>query len=358
MALGVLVVGDVINDILVETAAPIVAGEDNPAGIRARAGGSAANQAAWLGWMGADVTFAGRVGAADVEFHRAELARFGVRAHLAADPVTSTGSIVVLVGADGERTFITDRGANLRLAADDVPAALLDDVALLHLTGHTLFEPGPREVVLGLIARARSRRIPFSVDPGSAAFLANLTPGEFLRWTDGAAICFPNRDEAAVLVGPTRMAQGEAAPVPSADLAATGQAAAGPEVTDPLAMAAFLTLHYGAVVLKLGADGALLATADREPQRFPARQMTVRDTTGAGDAFCAGFLAAWLAREALAEAMGAGGRAAATAVSTLGGRPEPRAERRHSPLRLICPDSACWSRCWWLIRLARRRGGG
>jgi sugar/nucleoside kinase (ribokinase family) len=349
MASGVLVVGDVINDILVETAAPIVAGEDNPAAVRARAGGSAANQAAWLGWIGADVTFAGRVGASDVEFHRAELARFGVRAHLAADQVTPTGSIVVLVGADGERTFITDRGANLRLAADDVPAALLDDVALLHLTGYTLFEPGPREVALSLIARARSRGIPFSVDPGSAAFLANLAPGEFLRWTDGAAVCFPNRDEAAVLAGPTRMPRGEADPVPSADLAATGHAAAaaGPKVTDPLAMAALLTLHYGTVVLKLGAEGALLATAGAEPQRFPARQATVRDTTGAGDAFCAGFLAAWLAgggcpgggdsrtgdvsgvrghgpaRDGLATPVEAGMRAAAAAVSVLGGRPYP-----------------------------------
>ena len=209
MASGVLVVGDVINDILVEAAASIVAGEDNPAAIRARAGGSAANQAAWLGRMGADVTFAGRVGAADAEFHRAELARFGVRARLAADKAAPTGSIVVLVEADGERTFITDRGANLRLATADVPAALLDDVALLHLTGYTLFEPGPREVALGLIARARSRGIPFSVDPGSAAFLASLAPGEFLRWTDGAALCFPNRDEAAVLAGPIRMTQGD-----------------------------------------------------------------------------------------------------------------------------------------------------
>ena len=112
-------------------------------------------------------------------------------------------------------------------------------------------------------------------------------------------------------------------------------------------MAALLTLHYGAVVLKLGADGALLATAGAEPQRFPARPATVRDTTGAGDAFCAGFLAAWLAagdrpgegdsrtgdtsmarrdgaaRGGLATAVEAGMRAAAAAVSVLGGRPDP-----------------------------------
>jgi sugar/nucleoside kinase (ribokinase family) len=315
---GVLVVGDVINDILVKVPGPIAAGEDNPAVIRTRPGGSAANQAAWLGWMGADVTFAGRAGAGDAEFHRAELARFGVRAHLAADAAVSTGSIVVLVGADGERTFLTDRGANLRLAASDAPAALLDDVALLHLTGYTLFEPGPREVALGLIARARSRGIPFTVDPASAAFLAGLAPGEFLRWTDGAAACFANRDEAAVLAS--------AAEVPEAAASAATMAAA------------FLARHYDAVVIKLGADGALLATAGTGARRFPAHPVTVRDTTGAGDAFCAGFLATWLSgeggpgrpvapdgrvRPSLLAAMDAGARAAAIAVTGLGGRPEP-----------------------------------
>jgi sugar/nucleoside kinase (ribokinase family) len=312
MVAGVLVVGDVINDILVEVPGPISAGEDNPAAIRSRPGGSAANQAAWLGWMGAEVTFAGRAGAGDVEFHRAELARFGVRAHLAADEAVPTGSIVVLVGADGERTFLTDRGANLRLAASDAPAALLDDMALLHLTGYTLFEPGPREVALGLIARARSRGIPFTVDPASAAFLADLAPGEFLQWTDGAAACFANRDEAAVLAS--------AAEVPGEETAA-----------------AFLARHYDAVVIKLGADGALLTTAGTGARRFPAHPAAVRDTTGAGDAFCAGFLATWLSgeggpgqpvapdgqvRQSLLAAMDAGGRAAAIAVSGLGGRPE------------------------------------
>jgi sugar/nucleoside kinase (ribokinase family) len=317
-----LLVGDVINDILVETAAPIVAGQDNPAAIRARAGGSAANQAAWLGWMGADVTFAGRVGAADVEFHQAELARFGVLAHLAADAAAATGSIVVLVAADGERTMITDRGANLRLTAADVPAALLDDIALLHLTGYTFFEPGPREVALGLIARARRRGVPYTVDSGSAAFLARLEPGAFLRWTSGAAACFANRDEAAVLAGTA-------------------------QVGDAAEAAVFLARHYGAVVVKLGADGALLATAGADPEHFAAHPATVRDTTGAGDAFCAGFLAAWLsggdcpgggnsrpgdvlmaagdhaARGGLATAVQAGMRAAAVAVSVLGGRPDP-----------------------------------
>jgi sugar/nucleoside kinase (ribokinase family) len=288
------VVGDVINDILVETAGPVVDGEDNRAVIQTRPGGSAANQAAWLGWLGVDVVFAGRAGALDVELHRRELERFGVSAHLAADPAAATGSIVVLVGADGERTMITDRGANLRLQPADVPAALLDGVDLLHLTGYSLFEPGPRSVARQVMAEAAAREVPFGIDPASAAFLRELAPGAFLEWTRGAAVCFPNRDEAEVLAG-------------------------GP--AEPSALAGALVPYYGAVVVKLGASGSLVASRDGLVSRFPAHPAVVRDTTGAGDAFCAGFLAGWLRGQDVAGAVDAGAAAAALAVSTLGGRP-------------------------------------
>jgi len=290
----VLVIGDVINDILVETQGPLQEGADNPARIRSRPGGSAANQAAWMGHLGLDVVFAGRAGQADAELHQAELARFGVDARLAADQSAGTGSVVVLVGADGERTMITDRGANLRLAASDVPFGLLDDVALLHLTGHVLFEPGPRSVARDLIAQARRRGVPFTVDPGSTAFLARLPPAAFLEWTRGAAICFPNRDEAEVLSG----------------------------ATQPAEMAAILARHYDVVAMKLGPEGALVMRPGGTAEHIAVRPAVVRDTTGAGDAFCAGFLAAWLRGDGLAGGAHAATRAAAAAVSSLGGRPQ------------------------------------
>jgi sugar/nucleoside kinase (ribokinase family) len=95
-------------------------------------------------------------------------------------------------------------------------------------------------------------------------------------------------------------------------------------MADPASLAAELARHYGVVALKLGADGALIAaTGQKEPVKVPAVPALVRDTTGAGDAFCAGFLAAWLAGAALKAAATAGTRAASTAVSVLGGRPGP-----------------------------------
>lgn len=341
----VLVCGDVINDVLVRTRGPLAHGDDNPASILRRPGGSAANQAAWMAKLGLDVVFAGRVGARDADAHRRELARFGAEPWLAADESAATGTIVVLVSPDGERTMITDRGANLRLRPADVPAALLDGAALLHLTGYSFFDPGPRGVALGLIAQAAARGVPFTVDPSSAAFLAALEPGAFLAWTRGAAVCFPNQDEAAVLARHAAVSAGQA--VRGGEAVSAGEVVLGGPAeeaagSDELGVArgcagaaeiaAVLARHYGAVALKLGVCGAVLASAETPPVRIPAMAATVRDTTGAGDAFCAGFLAAWLTGASHVAATRAGLGAAAFAVSALGGRPDPpeTATRRES----------------------------
>jgi sugar/nucleoside kinase (ribokinase family) len=263
-----VVCGDVINDLLVKPRDGVTPGSDTLATILARPGGSAANQAAWMAHLGADVVFAGRVGARDAAYHRRELARVGVRAHLAADPEAETGSIVIMVAPDGERTMFTDRAANLRLRRSDVPADLLDGAVALHLTGYTFCEPQLLEVALWLLDAARARGLDVTIDPGSAAFLARLAPKAFLSWTEGAAVCFPNRDEAAVLTGEP----------------------------DPVSMAARLTRHYGVVVVKLGGAGCVLATPGEAPVVIAAHPARATDTTGAGDAFCGAFMSRWLAR--------------------------------------------------------------
>jgi sugar/nucleoside kinase (ribokinase family) len=292
---AVLVCGDVVNDVIVKPLGSVTRDSDTPAAIVTRPGGSAANQAAWLAHLGAEVIFAGRAGARDAEYHRHELAEAGVRAHLAADPDAETGSIVIMVAPDGGRTMFTDRGANLRLRSFDVPARLLDGATALHLTGYTFCEPPLLEVALWLLAQARSRELPVTIDPGSAAFLTRMPAGDFLRWTEGAALFFPNRDEAAVLTG---------------------------KPDDPDAMAARLTRHYGAVVLKLGGEGCVLAAPGAAPVRVPAHPANAQDTTGAGDAFCGAFLSRWLTDPGdLPAAARFASRIAATVVTRYGARP-------------------------------------
>jgi len=290
----------VINDVLVKPLDGVTPGSDAPAAVRAHPGGAAANQAAWMAHLGATVTFAGRVGTRDVGYHRRELTRVGVRACLAVDPEADTGSIVIMVAPDGERTMFTDRGANLRLEKEDLPASLLDDADVLHVTGYSFCEPPLLEVALWLLGQARSRGLAVTVDPGSAAFLARMERGAFLRWTDGAAICFPNRDEAAVLVGEA----------------------------DPVTMATRLNRHYDVVALKLGAAGCLLAMVGHPPVRVAAMAVQeARDTTGAGDAFCGAFMSRWLASgpyTQTADLVGAAefaARIAASVVTRFGARP-------------------------------------
>lgn len=293
----VLVVGDVIDDLIVHPHGPIRPDTDTPATIEPRPGGSGANQAAWLAEAGLTVRFVGRVGARDVARHAAELTRLGVEPVLIADDERPTGTIVVLVGDDATRTMLTDRGANLGLTAADLPDALLDDVDHLHLSGYALFEPGVRTAVLDLVHRAVARGIPWSVDPSSTGFLADVGVPAFLAWTTGAALLLPNLDEGRALTG----------------------------LEEPEAVAAALTAHAPLVALKLAADGALVARRGGPVERVAAPSVVVVDPTGAGDAFAAGFLAALLTGRTPRDAAAAGTALGARAVTTTGARP------RHDP---------------------------
>jgi sugar/nucleoside kinase (ribokinase family) len=268
-------------------------GADRRAAIRALPGGSGANQAAWLATEGVATTFAGRVGAADRSHQAGLLEAFGVDVFLTADEDVPTGVLITLIAPDGERSFLTDRAANLNLRAKDLPDRLLDGTDLLHVSGYSLFETGPRAAVLGLIGRAKGRSIPFSVDPSSYSFLVEVGGEAFFRSTAGAAILFPNEDEAAVLAGSD----------------------------DPDAQLRALTRRYPLVVLKRGAKGAVAADSSGARCSVPALAVEVLDTSGAGDAFFGGFLGAWLRGASLEASLKRAVELGSFAVTILGARP-------------------------------------
>ena len=108
----ILVIGDVMTDIIVRPEGPLARGSDRRASIAFLPGGSAANQAAWLASFGVGVDFVGRVGAADVQSETARLKAVGVTPWLAGDAERPTGRLIALIDASGERSFLTDRGAN------------------------------------------------------------------------------------------------------------------------------------------------------------------------------------------------------------------------------------------------------
>lgn len=288
----VLVVGDVVDDLVVRPLGTITEASDTAAQIRRSHGGSAANVAAWLGHLGADVRFAGRAGLDGAKRHAAALAAYGVDARIAADPDLPTATIVVTLDGEGERTMYVDRAANTTLAASDLSDDLLDGVGWLHLTGYSLFDDAVRPAVLDLAERARERGCGISVDPSSVGFLTGCGVAPFLDWVAGADVLLPNLPEAQFLTGES----------------------------DPERAAASLAARFPTVVVTQGTDGAVLADADGL-RRATASPTDVVDTTGAGDAFCAGFLSIWVDNPDGEAALAAGTATASRLVAKLGARP-------------------------------------
>jgi sugar/nucleoside kinase (ribokinase family) len=295
MSVPVLVVGDLMVDVVAVTHAPLAHGSDTDADVLWAGGGAGANVAAWLAHLGAEVALVARVGD-DLAGRGAvlELAEAGVDVRAVADPQRATGTCVVLVDAAGERTMLPDRGANLALAPGDLPADLWRAGAHLHLSGYTLLHPGSRAAGLAALQRARAAGMTVSIDPASAAPLRAAGADAVLEWLAGADLLLPNRDEAAEL---------------------TGEA-------DPVAAARVLARCAGAreVVVKLGPGGALW-TDGETVVTAPAPVAEVVDTTGAGDAFAAGWLAARGDGAEPAEALYLACASGAQAVGHPGARP-------------------------------------
>ncbi|MFD1081758.1 carbohydrate kinase family protein [Micromonospora andamanensis] len=291
----VLVVGDVVTDVVAVLSAPLAPGSDTPAAIRSTGGGQAANTASWLAAQGVPVTLVGAVGDDGAGRDRvAELTAAGVDCAVERVAGSATGTVIVLTVGD-ERTMVTERGANVRLAPGHVDAALAGtpDATHLHLSGYTLLDPESRPAGLRALAGARERGLTTSVDAASAAPLRAVGTAAFLDWVREVDLLLVNVDEATVLAGGL----------------------------EPAAQGRALTAAARRVVVKRGAAGAVWVDRDATIVTSSAHRVAVRDVTGAGDAFAAGLLSAWLAGAtpdgALARAADLGG----AAVAQVGARP-------------------------------------
>jgi sugar/nucleoside kinase (ribokinase family) len=259
-------------------------------------GGSGANIAAWLAVDGADVAFVGRRGSDIAGRNRdMELMGYGVDARLVMDPERPTGTCVVMVTHKGDGTMMSDPGANAALSPDDLPKDLFTPGGHLHVSGYTLINQGSRPAALAACQMAARAGMTVSVDAASSAPVERAGAEPFLQMSNGASLLLVNEAEATVLTGRD----------------------------DPEQAARVLNAWYPQVVLKMQADGALFYSGGRpDPVRAPAVPVErVVDRTGAGDAFCAGFLPPWLDKKPPGEALVSGCRLAAQALNVLGARP-------------------------------------
>ena len=239
---------------------------------------------------------------------RARLAELAAHGVICAVRVTSdapTGSVVVLAERT-ERTMLADRGANLLLSTVDIDGALDASGAVhLHLSGYPLLDAASRPAARHALRAAAARGATTSVDAASAGPLRRAGGPAFLSWVPGIDVLFANLDEARALVD--REDRAEARALVDRDDPAE-------ELARALASVARIA------VVKTGRHGAVSSSPDGT-FAVPAVPARVVDATGAGDAFAAGYLAAWLDGAPPEEALAAGTRWGAKVVALVGARP-------------------------------------
>jgi sugar/nucleoside kinase (ribokinase family) len=255
-------------------------------------GGCGSNTAIGLCALGVPTALMGRIGADDaaalVERHWERVGldtRFIRRV-----PDVQTAVSVGLIDGDAQPRFIHTPGANATLTADDldVPALAAEGVRFLHVGGFFVMPGVSGERLAEQLAMARSYGMLTSLD---VAISRNRSkPSDLWPCLPHVDFFFCNAREACFLTGED----------------------------DPVqAVHALRTRGVWAVVLKLGAEGCRVESADLS-ERVPGLPAEVVDTTGAGDAFAAGFIAATLRGDDPVAACRAGNAAGARIVSAFG----------------------------------------
>jgi sugar/nucleoside kinase (ribokinase family) len=280
----ILVIGDVIEDVIVIPESEIRENTDTKSKIHKSMGGQAANVASWLSHLGTEATFVGCVGSQDVAKLISELSERGIQTSLQSS-TKPTGSLVVLVQGES-RSMLTDRGANLDLNLREIDPT---GFSAVYLSGYSLLGRTTDEIS-DLVERVKQAGALLAIDPGSYGFIKDHGVDKFRALLALADLVFPNLEEEQLL-----NLQGRT----------------------PL------------TVVTMAQKGALAVWANGATVEIPGQTVRSVDPTGAGDAFCAGFLGRLVAtpnfrelsREAVEEALEAGTQAGSEAVQLVGARP-------------------------------------
>ncbi len=240
--------GDLVLDVIVRLEQPLAPGADATSRIVLRPGGQAANVAAWVATLGGSARFLGKRGRDDAgELAARHLRELGVEVVGPLEP-EGNGVIVSLVEPGGDRTMCSDRGVAPDLRPEEVDPSWLSGCELLHVSGYALLREPVRFAAARAVELARENGARISIDLSSWSAIRDYGPERFRADLVRLApeIVFANEDEDGIIGG------------------------AWP--------GAFW-------ILKRGAAGASFGGVERAVVAVEAL-----DTTGAGDAFAAGYL--------------------------------------------------------------------
>jgi sugar/nucleoside kinase (ribokinase family) len=256
-------------------------------------GGSACNTVVGVAALGGSAAYAGKTASDDLgRFYVDDLRKVGVSV-----PVPpgqgSTGTSVILITPDAQRTMLTHLGISTTLSPTDLPEQEIAKSEYLYVEGYLFPGDSTRAAALRAIEIAKQRRVKVALTI-SDPFVVNLQRDLFWQLIEGPVdLLFANLEEARALTGDH----------------------------DPIEAARKIHRHATNVALTLGKDGSILMHGD---QVFPIEgvETTAVDTTGAGDMYAAGVLYGLTHGMSWKQAGRLGSHAASRIVSQMGARLE------------------------------------
>jgi len=255
------------------------------------AGGSAANTVLGVADFGGKAAYVGKVGNDPLgEFCLDDMRRMGVAIEV--PPSTGqTGTCVVLITEDAQRTMLTSLGVSGTLSADDIDEREIRKARYIYVEGYLFAGPTTRLAARRAIelAKANGVKVAFTV---SDPFLIHDHRDEFWELIEGPVdLLFCNLEEARSLTG----------------------------MHDAIECAREIHRHSENVALTLGANGSILM---HDGQAIPIEGVPVKalDTTGAGDMYAAGLLYGITCGLTWQQAGHVASHAAARIVTQLGAR--------------------------------------
>jgi sugar/nucleoside kinase (ribokinase family) len=289
----VLCIGDVMLDVVVVLQAPINYGEDTPSKITTHGGGAAGNVASWIAHAGTAASIVARIGSDSAGAAiTSEFEDLGLDYSSLRKTTDATGVVVVVVDKKGERTMFPETGANSGLVVTDMPNLAGFDAA--YISGYALLNPLSRPGVLAMIDAIKSAGLPIFYDTVTVGAMREVDRALIQSWLPLMDYVLPNEEEALYV-----------ADTPDIDSALTKLLELCP-----------------AVIIKRGAGGAVAQERGGNRIDVDAMKTEVADTTGAGDSFAGGFIAAKISGSDLTASLKAGVTLAAKCVANIGARPQ------------------------------------
>ena len=229
-----------------------------------------------------------------------ELRLFGIVVEVAPNG-GQTGTCVVLITDDAQRTMLTHLGVSAELGPDDIDAAEIAQAQYIYVEGYLFTGESTRAAALKAIEVAKQLGVKVALTV-SDPFLIHLFRDQLWELIEGPVdLLFCNKEEARALT----------------------------DLDDPIDCAREIHKHAPNVALTLGASGSIIMH-NGEVLPIEGVEVAAIDTTGAGDMYAAGVLYGITSGMTWKQAGQLGSHAAARIVSQLGAR----MERKFTPLEI------------------------